>query len=106
MENTERQLNAEIIVKPRGRVLPCDKNTPRHIRTNAPEIVAAGLIGELMREAFAKHGIATASHMPNMGVLADAIARGMGTADTTIPMPAKARELTEAEKAEHDGFID
>ena len=104
--NTTSGLNAQIIVKPQGRTRPCDQGTPRHIRTNAPEIVAAMKVAELVKAAFLKHGIATASYAPNLGELADAIAQGMGTADATIPMPAPRRELTEAEKAEHDEFID
>lgn len=101
-----RQLNAQIIVKAQGRTSPAERAVPRHIRTNAPEIVAAQLVAELVKAAFLKHGIVTPTHLPNLGELAHAIAQGMGTADTSAPMPAPARELTEAEKAEHDEFID
>ncbi len=103
---TPRQLNAQIIVKAQGRTSPAERDTPRHIRINAPEIVAAQMVSDLLREAFLKHGIATPIHTPNLGELADAIAQGMGTADTSVPMPAPRRELTEEEKAEHDEFID
>ena len=107
MENTiARQLNAQIIVRAQGRTAPGEKTLPRHIRINAPEILAAQLVGELIREAFAKHGILTASHAPNLAEVANAIARGMGTADTSVQIPPPPRELTEAEKAEHDEFID
>jgi hypothetical protein len=101
-----RGINAQIIVKAQGRTSPAERAVPRHIRINSPEIVAAQLVAELVTAAFLKHGIATAIHAPNLGELADAIAQGMGTADASIPMPAPSKELTEAEKAEHDEFID
>ena len=101
-----RQLNAQIIVKAQGRTSPAERAVPRHIRINAPEIVAAQLVSELVKAAFLRHGIATPIYAPDLGELADAIAQGLGTADTSVPMPAPMRKLTEAEKAEHDEFID
>jgi hypothetical protein len=106
METVTRQINAQIIVKAQGRTSPAERAVPRHIRTNAPEIVAAQMVSELVKAAFLKHGIVTPTHLPNLGELAHAIAQGMGTQDTSAPMPEPRRELTEAEKAEHDEFID
>jgi hypothetical protein len=99
-------MNATITAKPTRRLRQSECGTPRHILNDAPEIQAAMKVSELMKAAFLAHGIATPSHMPNLGVIADAIAQALGTADTSAPMPAPPKPFTAAELAEHDGLID
>lgn len=99
-------MNATITVKPTRRLKASESHLPRHILHDAPEIVAAQKVNELIKAAFAAHGIHAAIHAPNLGELADAIAHGMGTADTRVPMPGKPAPLTAEEIAEIRDLID
>lgn len=90
--------NARITATPsRRRPSPLEAHLPRHIRHDAPEMVAAQAVLARVARGFIAHGINSPIHAPGVSELADIIARALGTDDPVLTAPSAPAPLTDAE---------